>query len=140
MRTFIIAITLGLFAFSTALAATGGQSFTIYSAASASDKTSAAIKVSGTGLKTLTVSGVTLTSNAALVTYKNMSGTLLVQCAPTTNGPWSTCVANDYAQTAVSKTTNGTLTWKDAVAYVRLKWTSGTVGTKIKAWLNWNDN
>lgn len=121
-------------------ATTGGQAFSLYSAASAAVKTSSAIKVTGYKTKTLTVSGATLTSNASSTTFKNMSGTALVQCAPTSSGPWSTCVANDYAQTAVSKTTNGTMTWSDAVAYIRLQWTSSTVGTKLKAYLNWLDN
>jgi hypothetical protein len=86
--------------------------------------------------KTLHYSGVTLTSTLASPTFKNMSGTLLAQCAPAATGPWSTCVLNNYAQTAVSATTNGSFTWRDISSYVRFKWTSGTVGGKLKAWLN----
>lgn len=105
--------------------------FANVSGASAAVKTSAAINVSGYKTKTLTVSGVNLAGNA----FKNMSGTLLAQCGPSDTGPWSTCIANDYAQTAISRTTNGIFTWSDSVAYVRLQWTSGTKGGKLKAWL-----
>lgn len=109
--------------------------FANVSAASAAVKTSSVYNVGGWKTKTLHVSGVTLTSSPTSITYKNMSGTLIAQCAPSSNGPWSTCVANDYAQTAVSRTTNGLFTWSDAVQYIRLHWTSGTVGGKLKAWL-----
>lgn len=109
--------------------------FSNVSAASAAVKTSSVYNVTGWKTKTLHVSGVTLGSSPTSVTYKNMSGTMIAQCAPTSSGPWSTCVANDYAQTAVSRTTNGLFTWSDAVAYVRFRWTSGTVGGKLKAWL-----
>lgn len=111
--------------------------FASISAASGAVKTSDVFNVTGYKTKTLHVSGVTLTSSPTSVTYKNMSGTLLAQCAPTSSGPWSTCVANDYAQTAASKTTNGSFTWSDVTSYVRLHWTSGTVGGKLKAWFNY---
>lgn len=125
---------------STAMAAAnGGTAFALYSAASAGVKNSSAINVRGFKTKTLTVSGATLASSAASATYKNMSGTFLIQCGPTASGPWSTCIANDYAQTAVSRTTNGIFTWSDAAAYIRTQWTAGTVGTKLKAWLNWQE-
>lgn len=113
--------------------------FANMSAADAAVKTSSAISVRGYGKKTLNVSGVTLGSSPSSITFKNMSGTLLAQCAPTSTGPWVTCIANDYAQTAISRTTNGAFTWDDATAYVRLHWTAGTVGGKLKAWLNWQE-
>jgi len=113
--------------------------FSNISAASAAVKTSDVYNVSGKRFKTLHVSGVTLTSSLSSITYKNMSGTFIAECAPTSSGPWSTCVANDYAQTAVSRTTNGNFTWADISNYVRLKWTSGTVGGKLKAWFNFSD-
>lgn len=117
----------------------GNNAFALYSGASAAVTTTSAINVRGFKTKSMAVSGVTLTSNPASITYKNMSGTVLIQCAPTASGPWSTCIANDYAQTAISRTTNGIFTWSDAVAYVRLHWTAGTVGGKLKAWLNWQE-
>lgn len=130
----LVAVTGSAFASSS-----GGNAFALYSGASAAVSNSAAMAVRGYKTKTLTASGATLNSNATTQTFKNMSGTILVQCAPTSSGPWSTCVANDYGQTATSKTTNGTFTWSDAAAYIRLQWTAGTVGTKIKAWLNWTE-
>lgn len=123
-----------------AAAESGGNAFALYSAASGATKTSSAFPVRNFRTKTVTISGATLTSNATAVTFKNMSGTVTAECAPSDGGPWSTCVANDYAQTAVSKTTNGTFTWSDASAYVRLKWVAGTVGTKLKAYFNWITN
>lgn len=114
-----------------------GTVFALYSAASAAVKTSSAIDVRKYSTKTLHVSGATLASNAASLTFKNMSGTAIVQCAPTSSGPWSTCIANGYAQTAISLTTNNVMTWKDATPYIRFKWTAGTVGTKLKAYLNY---
>lgn len=118
----------------------GVVAFSNISAASAAVKTSSAYYVGGYKMKTMHVSGVTLTSSPSSVTYKNMSGTLIAQCAPTSSGPWSTCVANGYAQTAASVTTNTSFTWTDVSNYIRLKWTSGTVGGKLKAWLNYISN
>jgi len=138
MKRYLLSV-IALLAFSGAAhaASYGNQAFALYSGASAAVKTSSAISVRGYKTKTVTLSGATLASTAASTTFKNMSGTAIIQCGPTSSGPWSTCVANDYAQTAVSRTTNGTFTWSDAAAYVRLYWTSGTVGGKLKAWLNW---
>jgi len=140
MRTILSAFLLMAFATSASAAGSGGTAFAIYSASSAAVKTSDAYKVSGFKTKTMTVSGTTLASNASSITYKNMSGTVIAQCAPTSTGPWSTCIANDYAQTAASLTANNQFTWSDAVAYVRLKWTAATSGQKIKAWFNWTEN
>jgi hypothetical protein len=85
----------------------------------------------------MSITGVTIGSNASSMTFKNMSGTAIVECAPTSSGPWSTCV--NEGGTAISKTTNGTQQWEDAVAYVRVKWTASAsaVGKKVKMWLNW---
>lgn len=132
---FLLAFTTTAFA-----AGSGGASFVTYSAASGAVKTSAAYSVRGFKTKTMTVSGVTLTSSASSPTFKNMSGTVIAQCAPTDTGPWSTCIANGYGQTAASLTANNQFTWSDAVAYVRLKWTAATTGQKIKAWFNWTEN
>lgn len=125
---------------STALAAANGSAaFVIYSGVSASTDTSAVYDVRAFKTKTMHVSGVTLTSNATSITFKNMSGTAIVQGAPSSSGPWSTLVANDYAQTAVSLTSNGSMTWNDATPYIRFKWTCGTTGQKIKGYLNWQE-
>lgn len=119
----------------------GNYGFPLYSSASGTVRTSDGFSVRGYKTKTLTVTGATLASNAGSMTFKNMSGTVVVEESPsnTAAGPWTTAIANNYAQTAVSRTTNGTFTWSDAAAYIRLKWTGGTVGTKLKAWLNWQE-
>lgn len=137
MKKVIVAFALVLYALPAFAAGAGGNAFALYSAASTAVKTSSAYKVTGYKTKTLTISGATLGSNATTTTFQNMSGTVVAECGPTSSGPWSTCVASDYAQTAVSKTTNGTMTWSDAVAYIRLKWTAATTGHKLKAWFNW---
>lgn len=141
MRTIIYFALVAILAFtSTAFARSdyGGKGFALYSAASAAVKTSAAVNVSGFRTKSMQVSGATITSTAASTTFKNMSGTVLAQCSMTSNGPWVTCVQQD--STAVSFTTNGILSWDDAFQYIRLQWTSGTVGTKLKAWFSWLEN
>lgn len=101
------------------------------SSASAAVRTSAVINVAKFRHKTLVVNGMTSAG-----VFKSMSGTILAQCGPTTNGPWSTCIANDYAQTAASRTTNGLFSWSDTSSFVRLHWTGSTVETWLKAWLN----
>lgn len=116
----------------------GSNAFALYSAASGAVKTSSSFNVRGFKTKSMQVEGVTLTSNPSSLTFKNMSGTVLAQCSQD-NTVWETCIANDYAETAVSRTTNGLFTWSDAVAYIRLKWTAGTVGTKLKAWFTWTE-
>jgi hypothetical protein len=109
-----------------------------YSAASGAVKYSAAQNVLGYTNKTIVVSGVTLSSSPSSVAYQNMSGTVVAQCAPTSSGPWATCPqGNGSGGAAASLTTNGVLTWTDAIYYVRLKWTASTTGHKIKAWLTW---
>lgn len=135
--TFILAIALAIPAVANA-GAYGGYAFALYSAASGAVKTSAAINVRGFKTKSMLVEGVTLASNPSSLTFKNMSGTVIAQCSQD-NTVWETCVANDYGQTAVSMTSKGVFTWTDAINYIRLKWTAGTVGTKLKAWFSWTE-
>lgn len=129
-----------LFCASAFAAGNGGTAFALYSAASGATKTSSAYDVRAFKTKTLTITGATITSNASSATFKNMSGTVTVECSPNGGNPWTTCIANDYAQTAASRTTNGQITWSDASPYIRLKWVAGTVGTKLKAFINWIEN
>jgi hypothetical protein len=109
----------------------GAVPFSLYSATSATAVKSSAYKTRGFKTKTVTVQGV------AIATHEDaaLSGTVLVECAPSSAGPWSTCVDNGYAQTAVSTTANGTRTWTDASAYVRASWAK-TAGL-VKVWLDW---
>lgn len=142
MKTFLsIILTLAFATSALAAAGSGGAAFGLYSGASAKVTTTDAYNVRGFKTKTLTVSGATVESTAAAVTFDNMSGTVIAQCAPSTTGPWSTCTQSQVASApAVSLTANNQLTWSDAVAYVRLQWTAGTVKKKFKAWFNWTDN
>ena len=107
--------------------------FSNYSAASGAAVYSSAYRVAGYSLKTVSITGTDMTTLAAAA----LSGTVLVQCGPTSSGPWSTCLNNNYAQTAVSTTANGTLTWRDAAAYIRVSWAK-TAG-RVKVWLNWSE-
>ena len=140
MRRIILSMTLVLALVASAFA--GPQikqyvPFSNVSGASAAVKVSPAYNAVGFPNKTLHVSGVTLGSSLSSITFKNMSGTLIAQCGPTTNGPWDGAGRwQDSVGTAVSATANGTQTWRDVCNYVRLQWTSGTVGGKLKAWLN----
>lgn len=118
-------------------AAFGQAPFSLYSGASGTTRTSSAINVRGFATKSIIIEGVTPTSNPGSITFKSMSGTAIVQCS-NDNTVWETCIANDYAQTAISRTTNGIFTWRDAFAYVRFKWTSGA--GKLKAWLTYQEN
>ena len=139
MKKLIIVTALMAFA-STAFASSyGGSPFVLYSAASVATKTSAALNVRGFRTKSMQVTGVNLSSNPASLVYKNMSGTVTAECSQD-GTVWTTCIANDYAQTATSRTTNGIFTWSDAINYVRLKWISGTIGGKLKAWFSWQEN
>lgn len=140
MKKLILAMVFALTVPSLSFAgAYGGNAFALYSAASAAVKTSSAINVRGFKTKSMQVEGATLASTASSLTFKNMSGTVLAQCSQDGTS-WETCIANDYAQTAASRTTNGLFTWSDAVNYIRLKWTAGTTGTKLKAWFSWTEN
>jgi hypothetical protein len=112
--------------------------FANMSASGAAVKTSAAYFVGGYARKSVQVTGVTLTSNLASPTFKNMSGTLIAQCGPTSSGPWVTCLqGQSSAGAAVSLTTNTVTFWEGASSYIRFQWTSGTIGGKLKAWFNW---
>lgn len=107
--------------------------FNNISGASAAVKYSQVFNVSKFPNKTLHVTGVNLAGTA----FKNMSGTVIAQCSPNQGEPWNGAGRwQDSVGTAVSLTANSTVTWKDYCSYVRLKWTSGTVGGKLKAWLN----
>lgn len=79
---------------------------------------SAAINVSSYKTKTLYIQGKY--SGAA---FLNLSGTTLARCGPASTGPWTTAIANDYAQTAVSVTTNSIITWTDACVWLQLQFT-----------------
>jgi len=127
-------VTLALTA-STAFAGQYGAAvpFSMYSATSGTAVKSSAFNVRGFTKKTMTVTGIAINTHAAAA----LSGTVLVECAPTSAGPWSTCIANDYAQTAVSTTSNGTFTWSDAAAYIRASWAK-TAG-EVSVWLNWSE-
>lgn len=104
--------------------------FGLYSAASGSAVYSSVINVAPFRKKTVFVNGYDMTTKAAAA----LSGTALVQCGPTSNGPWTTCVSNNYAQTAISQTANGSMTWEDVASYVRVSWAK-TAG-RITVWLN----
>jgi len=141
MKTLIAAILMIAFSIPAFAAGNGGAAFALFSTASAGVKTTAVYDIRAYRSKTMSVSGVTLASNATSITYKNMSGTLITQCAPTSSGPWATCTQSQVASApAVSLTANNQLTWADSVPYIRLKWTGSTTGQKIKAWLNWMEN
>ena len=138
MKKFIIIAVISLLPSMAMAAGYGGNAFALLSSASGTVRTSSAFNVRGFETKTLQVSGATLGSNASSTTFKNMSGTVLAQCSA--DGTlWDTCIANDYAQTAVSRTTNGIFSWNDAINYIRLKWTGGTVGGKLKAFFMWRE-
>lgn len=137
MKTFAVAIL--LLALSVSAFAAGDTKYYVpfsnISAASSAVKTSAALYVAGFKTKTMRVNGCTLASNNTTTVFQNMSGTHIAQCAPTSSGPWTTCISPSYAQTAASLTANGSFTWQDASPYVRFQWTASTTGHKIKSWL-----
>lgn len=115
---------------------TGQVPFNVVTGASGAVATSSVYNTAGSKMKTMQVTGINATDNA---TFKNMSGTVVAQCGSTATGPWVTSIANDYGQTAVSRTTSGIFTWTDVCQYVRLQWTAGTVSTKLKAWLFYSE-
>lgn len=104
--------------------------FSLYSAASGTAVYSSVINVTPFRKKTVTINGYAM----AAKTEAALSGTALVQCGPTPSGPWTTCVNNNYAQTAVSATANSTLTWEDVSSYIRVSWAK-TAG-RVSVWLN----
>lgn len=107
--------------------------FNNISGASGSIHYSQTINVARFPNKTLSITGVNLAGTA----FKNMSGTVVAQCSPGAGEPWSGVGRwQDSVGTAVSITGNSNVTWRDYCSYIRLKWTAGTLGGKIKAWLN----
>ena len=141
MKSIIAFISLALLmVVGTASAASFGQySFPLYSSATSTVKTSSAINVRGFATKSLSISGATLASNPSALVFQNMSGTVVAQCSQDST-VWYTCIANDYGQTAISRTTNGIFTWRDAFNYIRLQWTGSVTGHKLKAWFSWQEN
>lgn len=134
MKRLFLALALCLTSSTVALAGYGnGVPFSNYSAANGTAVKSQAYNVRGFNVKTVTVQGVAVAGH----TDTTLSGTVLVECAPTSSGPWTTCTANDYAQTAVSMTANGNMTFTNAAAYIRASWAK-TAGL-VKVWLNWQE-
>jgi len=135
MRIFALAALLVAMFATSAMANAFGNfvPFSNYSATSGSAVYSAAVNVRNFKTKTVTVQGVAvaLHANAAL------SGTVLIQCGPTSSGPWYTCVDNSYAQTGITTTSNAVFTWSDASAYIRASWAK-TAG-EVNVWLNWQE-
>jgi hypothetical protein len=136
MKTFISLIIVAVLCLP-CLAVAGSYSsfvpFSAYSAASGTAVKSSAVNVRGYNVKTVTVQGIAVAGH----TNATLSGTVLVECAPTSAGPWNTCIANNYAQTAVSLTANGTQSWESASAYIRASWAK-TAG-EVSVWLNWQE-
>lgn len=132
----LLVLTAALVAFSTSAFAAGygnGVPFSNYSAANGTAVKSQAYNVRGFKVKTVTSQGVATAGH----TDTTLSGTVLVECGPTASGPWTTCTANDYAQTAVSMTANGNMTFTNAAPYIRASWAK-TAG-QVKVWLNWQE-
>jgi len=135
MRNIVLTIFVTLCLVSAAMAAETKQiiPFNNLSGASAAVQYSSVINVTKYPNKTLHVSGVNLAGTA----FKNMSGTVIAQCSPTQGDPWSNVGRwQDSVGTAVSITANSNVTWRDYCNYIRLRWTAGTVGGKLKAWLS----
>lgn len=103
-------------------------SFGQYSAASGTAVYSSAINATRFRHKTVQVNGYNMSTRAEAA----LSGTALVQCGPTSTGPWVTCAQEDG--TAISTTANGVYQWSDVAAYVRVSWAK-TAG-RVSAWLN----
>lgn len=87
---------------------------------------SAVIKATGYVNKTVHVTG-----SDTGITFMNFSGTGIVECAPTTSGPWSTCAQEDG--TAISFTAPGNLSWTGLSDYIRVTYTKSK--HSLKAWL-----
>jgi hypothetical protein len=62
-----------------------------------------------------------------------LDGTFLLQCGPTSTGPWVTC--KDQGANAATTTANAIFSFSNATQWVRGSWnrTSG----RIKAWLTY---
>jgi hypothetical protein len=103
--------------------------FNSYSSASASAAYSPAFNVARYRHKTVQVQGYDMSTGAAAA----LSGTALVQCGPSSDGPWVTCAQEDG--TAISTTANAALQWSDVSAWVRVSWakTAGKVKVRLNA-------
>jgi hypothetical protein len=64
---------------------------------------------------------VHITGNYAAATFGNFSGTVAMQCGPTSSGPWVTC--KDAGNTAVSTTTPAVYNLDNLSSYVRFLFT-----------------
>lgn len=134
MKRLFLAMALCLASATVAAAGYGnGVPFSNYSATSGTAVKSQAYNVRGFNVKTVTVQGVAVADH----TDAALSGTVLVECAPTASGPWTTCTSNEYAQTPISLTSNGNMTFTNASAYIRASWAK-TAGL-VKVWLNWQE-
>ena len=79
--------------------------------------------------KSIQVTGAHQTTQVA----QALDGTFLLQCGPTSSGPWVTC--KDQGGSATSATSNTAFNMTNAVLWVRGSWTK-TSG-RIKAWLTY---
>lgn len=87
---------------------------------------SSAVKVSPSELKSVVVNGVYQGG-----TFGNFSGTVLLQCGPSSTGPWTTC--KDVGGNAVSSTSNGHFNLESMIPYVRASWTR--TKHRVSVWL-----
>ena len=133
MRNIIVTIFVTLCLATSALAGPNVKQvvpFSMYSSANSTAVYSTVINATPFRKKTVVVNGYNMSSTTSAA----LSGTALVQCGPTQAGPWTTCVSNNYAQTAISMTSNGSMTWEDVSGYIRVSWAK-TAGL-VKVWLN----
>jgi len=101
--------------------------FSKYSSADTNAAYSAVVNTTGMKHKSFVVNGYNMSTLAA----DSLSGTALIQCGPTSSGPWFTCVQED--STAISLTANGGLQWSDMYPFVRASWAK-TAG-RASVWL-----
>lgn len=128
MRNIVLTIFVTLCLVSAAMAGPNVKQLTF--ATFSTSTTTSAINATNFRHKTVIFQGY---SSKAATNPSMLSGTALVQCAPTSNGPWQTCAQEDG--TSISATSNGApLQWSDVTAYVRVKWT--TTARCMRAWLN----
>lgn len=135
MKQITAFLTLGILLIaSVAMAAVSGQAipFSHYSSPDTTTVYSSVYRVNNSRTKTVHVTGIATAGHTATT----LDGTFLVQCGPSSNGPWSTCAQQDG--TAVSFTANGYMSWDGAEAYIRASWAKTT--KQVSAWLTWIDN
>ena len=136
MKTLLLSLALVIAFTTSAFASQFGNTvpFTNYSATSGTAVKSSAYNVRGFKLKTMTVQGIAVAAHAAAA----LSGTVLIECGPTSSGPWVTCAQDQTADGgAVSTTANAMMTWVDASPYIRASWAK-TAG-EVSVWLNWQE-